>query len=277
MFRIRYLAAALVLVAAALSGGEAIAQTGQAPIRVILVGDSTMTDKSGYGKGFCAQFTPEVTCLNEARGGRSSKSYRVEGLWDKILATLGDTTAADGQTFAKTYVLIQFGHNDGSSKPERRTDLQTEFPVNMRNYALDVRTAGAVPVLVTPITQRHFKDGHLLPDLLPWATATRLVAENEHVTLIDLNAESQKAVQAMGLPEANTLAGQPIPQNVLDTQDSGTSVPAVFTDASQGANSTTQGFDYTHMGPKGSAYFGHMVAQLWATADPDIKPYLKAE
>lgn len=249
--------------------GQALAETARPPIRVILVGDSTMTDKSGYGKGFCAQFTPEVTCINAARGGRSSKSYRVEGLWDGILKQLSDR-----QSFKATYVLIQFGHNDGSSKPERHTNIETEFPVNMRNYALDVRKAGGVPVLVTPITQRHFTNGKLAPDLLPWATATRLVARTEHVTLIDLNAESQKAVQAMGLAEANTLAGQPIPQNVLDTQASGTSVPAVFTDASQGTGNT-QGFDYTHMGPKGSAYFGHMVADLWAKADPAIAPYLK--
>lgn len=241
------------------------------PIRVILVGDSTMTAKSGYGGALCADFTAQVTCVNAARGGRSSKSYRVEGLWDQILTQL-----ADKKTYSKTYVLIQFGHNDGSNKPERHTDIQTEFPVNMRNYARDVIKAGATPVLITPITQRHFIDGKLQPDLMPWANATRTVAKDEHVTVLDLNAESMQAVQAMGLTEANTLAGQPIPQNVLDTENTGTSVPAIFTDASQGQGNT-QGFDYTHLGPKGQPYFARMVAKLWIKADPSIAAYVKPE
>ncbi len=245
-----------------------------APVRIILVGDSTMTDKSGYGKGFCAQFTADVTCINASRGGRSSKSYRVEGLWDQIMTQLKDTSHGQ-ETYKKTYVLIQFGHNDGSPKPERHTNIETEFPVNMRGYERDVRAAGAEPVLVTPITQRHFVNGQLQHDLLPWAVATRLVARTDKVALMDLNEESGKAVQAMGLVESNTLAGQPIPQNILDTQGSGTSVPAVFTDASQGSSATTQAFDYTHMGPKGSDYFGKMAADLLVQAEPDLKAYRK--
>src|SRR5471032_2710508 len=103
------------------------------PIRVIMVGDSTMTDKSGYGLGFCAQFRPEVTCINLSRGGRSSKSYRVEGLWDKALAQIKDTKG-----FAQTYVWIEWAHNDGSDKPERHTDIHAEFPLNMRHYGEDI-------------------------------------------------------------------------------------------------------------------------------------------
>jgi len=259
---------AFLITAALLAATSAAAETPK-PIRVILVGDSTMTAKSGYGGELCKDFTAQVTCINAARGGRSSKSYRVEGLWDQILTQL-----ADSKAYSKTYVLIQFGHNDGSPKPERHTDIQTEFPVNMRGYARDVEKAGAIPVLITPITQRHFLNGQLEPDLVPWANATRTVAETEHVTLIDLNAESMKAVQAMGLTEANTLAGQPIPQNVLETEGSGTSVPAIFTDASQGQGNT-QGFDYTHLGPKGQPYFARMVADLWIRSDPAIANYVK--
>ncbi|UDF03175.1 rhamnogalacturonan acetylesterase [Asticcacaulis sp. AND118] len=238
------------------------------PVRVILVGDSTMTDKSGYGKGFCAQFKPEVTCVNAARGGRSSKSYRVEGLWDKITEQLADTS------FSKTYVLIQFGHNDGSSRPERHTDIETEFGPNIRGYVRDVKKAGAVPVLVTPLTQRHFRDGKLKSDLLPWAQVTRLIARSTDTTLVDLYAEGQAKVQEMGIAESLTLAGQPVPQNVLDAAPTGTTVPAKFTDASQGQG-TAQAFDYTHLGPKGSDYFGKMVVDLWVAADPKVTALVK--
>ena len=53
------------------------AGAAEAPIRVILVGDSTMASKSGYGDAFCARFTPDVSCVNLARGGRSTSSFRV--------------------------------------------------------------------------------------------------------------------------------------------------------------------------------------------------------
>ena len=242
------------------------------PIRIIMVGDSTMTDKSGYGKGFCARFVPEVTCVNAARGGRSSKSYRVEGLWDKIIAQMNDKG-----TYSATYVWIAFGHNDGSSKPERHTDINVEFPMNMRGYGKDIVAAGAVPVFVTPLTQRNFRNGKLRADLLPWATAIKLEAANGGYMMVDLYDESQKAVQTMGLKAANRMAGDPIPQNVLDTEDSGTSVPAVFTDASQGTTASHQGFDYTHLGAAGSVYFGKLAADLWAKNDTSIRPYLKAD
>ena len=242
------------------------------PIRVIMIGDSTMTEKSGYGTGFCAQFRPEVTCINLARGGRSSKSYRVEGLWDKAMDQV-----RDNKGYAKTYVWIGFGHNDGSPKPERHTDIVTEFPLNMRQYGVDLAAAGATPIFVTPLTQRWFKDGRLKADLLPWSTAVKLIARDKGWEVVDFYDASQRAVQAMGPVAANRMAGEPIPQNILDSETSGTSVPAVFTDASQGTTAQHQGFDYTHLGAKGSAYFGKLAVDLWASQDAEIKPYVKSE
>jgi lysophospholipase L1-like esterase len=240
------------------------------PIRVIMVGDSTMTNKAGYGDGFCAQFKPEVTCFNLARGGRSSKSYRAEGLWDTAVAQIRDNAA-----YSTTYVWIGFGHNDGSSKPERHTDIKTEFPLNMRAYGDDIAAAAAIPIYVTPLTQRWFKDGKLRADLLPWADAIKQVASEGGYQVVDFYAVSQKAVQEMGLPAANRMAGEPIPQNILDTEATGTSVPAVFSDASQDGKPVKQAFDYTHLGPAGSAYFGKLAVDTWAAQSPEIRPYLK--
>ena len=52
---------------------------------VILVGDSTVQPSSGYGQKLCARFRPEVTCLNTAKGGRSTKSFRYEGRWAGVM------------------------------------------------------------------------------------------------------------------------------------------------------------------------------------------------
>ena len=68
-----------------------------------------------------------VTCINMAKGGRSSGSYRAEGSWTQVMERLKSSTG-----FKATYVLIQFGHNDQPGKPGRSTDLATEFPVNLK-------------------------------------------------------------------------------------------------------------------------------------------------
>ena len=92
-------------------------RTDAPPIRaykIILVGDSTMAPGSGWASMFCAEHVKSsVACLNLGRGGRSTRSYRQEGSWAIAL------TEARVPGYAKTYVLIQFGHNDQSSKPER--------------------------------------------------------------------------------------------------------------------------------------------------------------
>lgn len=210
------------------------------PDRVILVGDSTMASTTGYGDALCARFTPETACLNLARGGRSSGSFRAEGRWDEVTRLLGD-----GAGFRTTYVLIQFGHNDQPGKPGRSTDFVTEFPANMQRYVEEARAAGGVPVLVTPLTRRSFKDGYVHNDLAPWAGAVREIARSTRTPLVDLNALSLAAVQAMGPQEADKLART-------------------------GAN-----FDYTHLGPAGAERFAGIMAQELARKVPALAADLR--
>jgi len=249
------LAAALAL----LGASTAICQ----PVRIILVGDSTVAPKNGWGPGFCALATAEVRCVNLAKNGRSSSSYRAEGSWAQAMEEL----KRDGG-FSATYVLIQFGHNDQPGKPGRSTDLATEFPVNIRQYVKEVAAAGGKPVLVTPLTRRTFKDGKVKDDLAAWGAATKKVAEEESVPVLDLNTESLAAVQAMGPVEANTMAMVPPPPEVAASAASGNSMPA----PKDGPSSQ---FDYTHLGEKGSAFFGRMVTRELAAAVPGLAGYFR--
>jgi lysophospholipase L1-like esterase len=216
-----------------------VSAQGQPPVgpRLILVGDSTMAPRSGYGNALCARFQ-QVACLNLARGGRSSKSYRAEGLWDTVLALLNEKGAGD--TRQKTLVLIQFGHNDQPGKPGRSTDLATEFGPNMAGYAKEARAAGAEVVLVTPLTRRTFKAGELDNDLRPWAEAVIKVGVEQGVPVLDLNAVSSAAVRAMGQPAADTLAEAP-PR-----------------------------FDRTHLGPKGASLFSEQVMEGLIRLKPEL-------
>jgi lysophospholipase L1-like esterase len=269
-----FLLPSLVLVAANITFGQA----PLSPVRIILVGDSTMAVKSGYGTGFCALAAPQLTCLNMAKGGRSTSSYREEGSWTQVMNQLKSNAQ-----FSATYVLIQFGHNDQPGKPGRSTDLATEFPANLHHYIQDVKAAGAQAVLVTPLTRRSFKDGKVKDTLGPWGDAAKTVAAEEHVPLLDLNADSLAAVNAMGPVEANTLAMAPPPPEIAETAASGNSMSAPKAPAPvPGAPNTVEPkgeaaplFDYTHLGEKGAAYFGRMVVNELVTAVPSLRPYLE--
>ena len=218
------------------------AATATPPVhdRVILVGDSTMASTTGYGDALCERFTPETACLNLARGGRSSGSFRAEGRWDEVTGLL----RAGG--YRRTFVLIQFGHNDQPGKPGRSTDYVTEFPANIKRYVDEARALGAVPVLVTPLTRRGFKQGYVQDDLAPWAATVRRIAATTATPLIELNALSRAAVQAMGPDEANKLAR------------------------------VGENFDNTHVGPAGAERFSAIVAREIRRKVPQLAGALMA-
>jgi hypothetical protein len=128
------------------------------PIRLVLVGDSTVTDENGWGFGFAQWLGTQAECINASANGRSSKSFIDEGRWSAALALKGD------------YYLIQFGHNDEPGKgPERETDPGTTYAANMTRFVNDVRSMGARPILITSLTRRRFTaDGRIEPNLDPY-------------------------------------------------------------------------------------------------------------
>lgn len=258
--------------------------------KIVLVGDSTTAVIGGWGPSFCADHvTSIVACVNLARGGRSSGSYRAEGSWDLALAEM--STAG----FERTYVLIQFGHNDQPGKPGRSTDLTTEFPVNLERYVREVRERGAIPVLLTPLTRRQFVDGRLQNDLIPWADAVRKVAEETETPLVDLNASSAAAVQALG-PMMSARFAQAAPSaqvaaalltGTTIAASTGTVPPAVPAQPAAPAPVAAQdnaaveplgqarvSFDYTHLGGEGADFFAALVTRDLILAVPAMRPLL---
>ena len=277
--------ASLVFLHTAVAAQESAVAEAVKPIRavkIILVGDSTTAVHSGWGGSFCAlHVTSFVACVNMARNGRSTRSYREEGSWKLVLAEVRS------RGFADTWVLIQFGHNDQPGKPGRSTDLATEFPANLRRYVDEALAAGAHPVLLTPLTRRQFVAGRLQNDLAPWAAAVAKVAAAKHVPLVDLNALSAKAVQEMGSTEANKLAQMPPPPEVAAAAASGTTIPAQtgVAPSTPSAVDTAQkagvpmgkvnwAFDYTHLGRDGADYFATLVTDALAAKVPSLSQYL---
>lgn len=249
------------------------------PSKIILIGDSTMQQHSGWGGSFCAQRVISLAaCLDMGRGGRSTKSYRAEGSWD---VALGEMSV---KGYDHVWVLIQFGHNDQPGKPGRSTDLKTEFPANLRRYVQEARAAGAIPILVTPLTRRMFTAGELTDDLDPWAAAMREVAADMNVPLVDLNARSKEIVQAMGPAMAAHYAMATPPANVVEAALAGTTIEADKTppppmpphaaDAPPPVAAPHPTFDYTHLDRAGADLFAAVVADELAKEVPAMRPLL---
>src|SRR3979411_1426386 len=103
-----------------------------------------MTKEDG-GRASGRSSGPAASVSTLAKNGRSSKSFRDEGLWAPALAA------------KPNYILIQFGHNDVAGKgPDRETDPATTYRENISRYVDEARGAGAEPVLVTSIVRRNF-------------------------------------------------------------------------------------------------------------------------
>ena len=206
---------------------------------VYLVGDSTMASNTGYGDALCARLRPALECINLARGGRSTLSYRSEGLWDALLQSLRARPAGS----VPAHVLVQFGHNDQPGKPGRSTDLATEYPANLERFVAELRAVGAQPVLVTPLTRRSFKGERLDDGLQPWADAMRRVAQRMGVPLIDLHGRSMALVQPLGQAGADELA-ETAPNE--------------------------RRFDRTHLGERGACVFADLMSQELARQVPAL-------
>ena len=287
-----WLAAAGLALVASGAAAQAPATTAAPPVqrirasKIILVGDSTVAVQGGWGPSFCASHvTSTLACVNLGRGGRSSGNYRSEGSWD---VALGEMKSGP---YDKVYVLIQFGHNDQPGKPGRSTDLATEFPANLRRYVAEARAAGAVPVLLTPLTRRQFKSGTLIDDLGPWAEATRRVAAEVGAPLVDLHARSRAAVQGMGAATAMRFAQRPPSSEVWAAGTSGTTIeasgsappaaapaaqpapqrPAEANAANEPMGQPRLAFDYTHLGSEGADFFAALVVEELARAVPPLR------
>ncbi|HEU0173573.1 MAG TPA: rhamnogalacturonan acetylesterase [Blastocatellia bacterium] len=218
----------LTCVVLALFCGIAAAQDAGAnakPPTLFLIGDSTVRNGAGdgankqwgWGEPIAAYFDPaKITVLNRARGGRSSRTFLTEGLWDQVLSTMkpGD------------FVLIQFGHNDGGpindnsrargtikgvgEETEEIDNLLTKkhevvhsYGWYLRKYVAGARAKGATPIICSPVPRKIWKEGRIVRD--QYARWAEEVAKAEKVGFIDLNEIIARQYEAMGAEKVEPL------------------------------------------------------------------------
>ncbi|WP_262249799.1 rhamnogalacturonan acetylesterase [Parapedobacter soli] len=177
----------------------------QQQVTIFLIGDSTVANKPyrvsnperGWGQVLQLYVDESIAVENHALNGRSTKSFRDEGHWEKVRARIkpGD------------YVIIEFGHNDQKVKsPDRYADPEVGFPSQLRQYVAETREKGGIPVLATPIVRRKFDErGYLVETHGQYPDAVRKVAQQENVPLLDMHARTRELLLEWGPERSKAL------------------------------------------------------------------------
>jgi len=171
---------------------------------LFIAGDSTVKNgtkgQQGWGDPIANHFdSKKINVVNRARGGRSSRTFQTEGLWDQLLA---DAKKGD-------FVLIQFGHNDGGPLDDaarargtiRGTGDQSseiDNPITkkpetvhtygwyLRKYIADARDRGVTPIICAPVPRVPKEKVTGLVKPASYALWAKEVAAAENVPFIDL-------------------------------------------------------------------------------------------
>ena len=180
---------------------------------VFVIGDSTAycngVNQRGWGDELSALFDPEkINICNRARPGRSTRSFRNEGLWARVLTELkpGDV------------VLLQFGHNDADKLAEGRCrgvlpglgeETQTiilpdgnreivhTFGWYLRKFVEETKAKGVTPILLSLTVKNLWREGRLArhqSDYGKWSAAVATACGIEFIDVTQIIADSYDAL-----------------------------------------------------------------------------------
>lgn len=175
----------------------------QVKLRIFMAGDSTMSIKAqaaypetGWGMPFVHFWNNEVQVINRAKNGRSTKTFRAEGIWTSMLEEMQEGD----------YVFIQFGHNDEVKEKVGSYTTPAEFTFNLKQYIAEARAKKTIPVLLTPVSRRKFDDnGNAVETHQAYSALVREVAAAEKTVLIDHDSLSMAAYGRLGVETSKLL------------------------------------------------------------------------
>lgn len=174
---------------------------------IYMAGDSTMCNyaprqypQQGWGQAL-AEFMKNPDQLhNWAIGGRSAKSFKNEGRWQKIVDAIGKDD----------FVIIAFGHNDANKAKTERYSSPEDYKTLMAGFIEDVRSKGATPILATSIPHSggfSEKDGKMsvrgsAAGIGPYVAKTVELGKEMNVPVLDLNKYAEEHLPKLGLQES---------------------------------------------------------------------------
>jgi rhamnogalacturonan acetylesterase len=174
-----------------------------------LIGDSTVKNGQGRGDGglwgwgnyLPAAFdTTRLRIENDARGGTSTRTFRSQGLWDKVRTKIrpGD------------YVMMQFGHNDSSPLTDstrargtiknnsdqsqevfnyltKQKEVVHSYGWYLRQFVAEAKAQGATVIICSPIPRNDWKDGKVKRNPTDYGQWAAEAARQSGAAYIDLN------------------------------------------------------------------------------------------
>jgi lysophospholipase L1-like esterase len=193
---------------------------------LFIIGDSTVKNGNGDGGGglwgwgdfmYEQLDTMKISIKNFARGGRSSRTFLTEGLWNDVLLKIkpGD------------FVIMQFGHNDGGAVNDssrargtlkgtgeetqeieniltKKHEVVHTFGWYMRKYVTDAKEKGAIPLVCSLIPRNDWKDGKVLRSSDSFGKWAAEVANSTGAYFIDLNEIIAKHYETIGQQEVTS-------------------------------------------------------------------------
>jgi len=248
---------------------------------IFVAGDSTASNgaENGWGSHLQKFFDPlRLTVVNRARGGRSSRTFVTEGLWDGIVAELeaGDT------------VLIQFGHNDGGPVNDdyrargsiRSLGEETEeidnrvtgkhetvrtFGWYLRKMIREAREKGAAPVILSPTARNIWTDGRIERSGI-FCDLARQAAEQAGVDFIPVREMTADQYEILGPVRAREL----FPQDHTHTGPDGAYLnAAIVVSGLKGLKSGALAQYFNEEGRRVAPYAPHSIlepVEKWMTA-----------
>ncbi|GAA3783181.1 rhamnogalacturonan acetylesterase [Flavobacterium ginsengiterrae] len=200
--------------------------------KVFLIGDSTMADNGnpdavGWGVSFPKYCdTTKIEVINKAKGGRSSRTFITEGLWEDV----------KNQLQPGNFVLIQFGHNDAGAvdkekfrgslkgigsesqeiiRPDGSKETFYTFGWYMIKMIREAKEKGAIPIVLSLTPRNEWPNDKVEQRFDTYIKWSKEIAEQENVFYIDLSGAVAQKYEVLGkekvkafFPKDHTHTGQ---------------------------------------------------------------------
>jgi lysophospholipase L1-like esterase len=183
---------------------------------IYLIGDSTVRvgtpGMRGWGDELAAFFDmSKINIVNDAIGGRSSRTFITEGRWAAVIPQLqnGD------------FVIMQFGHNDGGPVNDNsrargslrgigedtqeidnmlthQHEVVHSYGWYMRQYVKDAKSHGATPIVCSPIPHNAWQGTTVARAAGSYGGWARAIAAQESALFVDLNEIIAEGYEKMG-------------------------------------------------------------------------------
>lgn len=183
--------------------------------KVYLIGDSTMANNGnnpnavGWGVEFPKYCdTTRIEVINKARGGRSTRTFVKEGLWE----------AVKNQLKPGDFIIIQFGHNDAGAIDKEKfrgslkgngnetqvvvrdslTETVQTFGWYMEKFVKEAKEKGAIPIVLSQTPRNEWPNDKVERRADSYGGWSKIAAANTGAFFIDLNELVALKYEALG-------------------------------------------------------------------------------